>query len=425
MNRGLCMEKLVDVLGKGNMSGVVERFYRYIVLDTQSEEDSESCPSTEKQKALGKLLVEEMSRIGLDDCRMDEQGYVYGWCEATKGCENQPAIGLISHMDTAPAFSGTGVKPHLVQKYDGTDIALNVEKNIVMKVKEFPNLLRYQGEDLIVTDGTTLLGADDKAGIAEILTAVEQIIATKVPHGRICIAFTPDEEIGRGADHFDIEGFDADYAYTVDGGPVGELEYENFNAASGKVKIHGVNIHPGEAKDKMKNAALIAMEFNAMLPANEVPTHTEGYEGFYHLCAMEGDEENASLQYILRDHARNRFEERKHLFTEVAHFLNEKYGQGTVECEVKDSYYNMREKIEPRMDIVDRAKVAFKKCGVVPQVVPIRGGTDGARLSYEGLLCPNISTGGNNFHGKFEFISVQSLEKMVDVITELVAPTAD
>lgn len=409
-------DNLTDSFG----SGVVQRFHKYIVLDTQSDEDHQSCPSTEKQKELGKLLVEEMKAMGLKDCHMDSNAYVYGWCEASAGCENKPAIGLISHMDTAPAFSGSNVNPLLVKQYDGTDITLNLEKNIVMRVTDFPNLSNYVGEDLIVTDGTTLLGADDKAGIAEILTAVEQVMKEGIPHGKICIAFTPDEEIGRGADLFNIEKFGADFAYTLDGGPVGELEYENFNAAAGKVIIHGVNIHPGEAKDKMKNASLIAMEFNQMLPAGEIPAHTQGYEGFYHLCNMKGDEENASLQYIIRDHSMERFQQRKNLFVSIGDFLNRKYGEGTVECEVKDSYYNMREKIEPRMDIVDRAKEAFEKCDVIPKVVPIRGGTDGARLSYEGLLCPNLSTGGNNFHGKFEYISIQSMEKMVDVIKELV-----
>lgn len=401
---------------------VTERFLKYVAIDTQSDEDSESCPSTEKQKNLGNLLVEEMQALGLSDCHMDEHGYVYGFLNAAAGHEKELAIGLISHMDTAPAFSGTGVKPRIIKKYDGSDICLN--KGISMETAKFPNLKNYVGEDLIVTDGTTLLGADDKAGIAEILTAVEEIIKENIPHGRICIGFTPDEEIGRGADKFNIEKFGADFAYTVDGGAVGELEYENFNAAAGRVLVHGANIHPGEAKNKMKNASLIAMEFNAMLPANEIPAHTEGYEGFYHLCGMKGEEENAELVYIIRDHARDKFERRKKLFVSIGTFLNEKYGEGTVETIVKDSYYNMKEKLEPRMDIVERARKAFEACDVVPKIVPIRGGTDGARLSYEGLLCPNLSTGGNNFHGKYEFISVQSMEKMVAVLKKLLESTS-
>lgn len=398
---------------------VLERFFNYITMDTQSDENCNNCPSTEKQKELAAVLVEEMKQTGLTSCHMDEKGYVYGWCEATKGLEMRPAIGLISHMDTAPSFCGAGVRPQIIRNYDGNDILLNSEKNIVMSVKDFPNLLNYKGEDLIVTDGTTLLGADDKAGIAEILTALEEIIKSGVTHGRICVAFTPDEEIGRGADYFDIKKFGAEYAYTVDGGALGELEYENFNAAGADIIVHGVNIHPGDAKNKMKNASLIAMEFNGMLPQAEIPAHTEGYEGFYHLCAMEGTEENARLHYIIRDHDRRMFEKRKELFTKSVEFLNVKYGRDTVACEMKDSYYNMKEKIEPRMDIIERAAEAFEKCKVSPKVVPIRGGTDGARLSYEGLLCPNLSTGGNNFHGKYEFISVQSMEKMTEVLRTL------
>lgn len=401
---------------------VLERFLKYVAIDTQSDENNESCPSTKKQKELAKVLVEDMKSIGLTGCHMDDKGYVYGWCEATKGYENEPAIGLIAHMDTAPAFSGTNVNPRVITNYDGNDIVLNKEKNIKTTVVQFPILKNYVGEDLVVTDGTTLLGADDKAGVAEILTALCEIIRDKIPHGKICIAFTPDEEIGKGADYFDIEGFGADFAYTVDGGPLGELEYENFNAASGKVMVQGVNIHPGEAKNKMKNASLIAMEFNEMLPKAEIPAHTEGYEGFFHLCSIKGDEENATLHYIIRDHDRQKFEKRKELFASIGEFLNKKYGEGTVICEVKDSYYNMRELIETRMDIVERAKNAFLQCDVTPVIIPIRGGTDGARLSYEGLLCPNLSTGGCNFHGKHEFISVQSMEKMVQVLKSLVNP---
>lgn len=398
---------------------VCERFLEYVGYDTQSDEEKAVCPSTQKQKLLGRLLVEHMEKAGLTDCHMDEKGYVYGWLAATKGCENEESIGFISHMDTAPAFSGTGVKPRIIDNYDGKDIVLNEKQGIVMSTAEFPNLLKYTGETLIVTDGTTLLGADDKAGIAEILTAVEEIRQRNIAHGRICVAFTPDEEIGRGADFFDIKKFAADYAYTVDGGPLGELEYENFNAASGKVIIHGANIHPGEAKNKMRNASLIAMEFNDLLPAAEIPACTEGYEGFYHLCGIEGNEERAEFNYIIRDHDREKFEKRKEIFRHAAEYINLKYKEGTVECIVKDSYYNMKEMIEKRPDIVERAEKAFESAGIVADKVPIRGGTDGARLSYEGLLCPNLSTGGNNFHGKYEFISIQSMEKMVEVLLNI------
>lgn len=403
---------------------VLERFLNYVKYDTQSDENNDKCPSTDKQKVLAKVLLDEMKQIGLTDCEIDANGYVYGFLPATAGCENEPSIGLIAHMDTAPAFSGTNVKPFIVKKYDGKDIVLNGDKNIIMEVEKFSNLKNYIGEDLVVTDGTTLLGADDKSGIAEILTAVEELVKSdeenNIKHGKICIAFTPDEEIGRGADLFDIKKFGADFAYTVDGGALGELEYENFNAARAIISVNGVNIHPGEAKNKMKNASLIAMEFNSLLPANEIPAHTEGYEGFYHLCEMSGDEEHARLDYIIRDHDRVKFENRKALICKAATFLNEKYGENTIIFDVKDSYYNMREMIETRMDIVDRARIAFEKCNVVPKIQPIRGGTDGARLSFEGLLCPNISTGGNNFHGKYEFISVQSMEKMVKVIKNIV-----
>lgn len=397
-----------------------ERLLKYVVVDTTSDEDSESCPSTEKQKNLGNMLVEELISIGVSDAHMDKDGYVYGTVPATAGMEDKKAIGLIAHMDTAPSFSGTGVNPVIIENYDGKDITLNKELDIVMDVVTFPHLKNYVGKDLIVTDGTTLLGADDKAGVAEIMTAVAEIISSGAPHGKICVAFTPDEEIGRGADKFDVAGFGADYAYTVDGGALGELEYENFNAAAAKVTVHGANIHPGEAKNKMKNASLMAMEFNGMLPPFEVPAHTEGYEGFYHLCSMEGDEENAVLKYIIRDHDMAKFEAKKSTMTKIAAFMNDKYGEGTIKLELKDSYYNMKKQLEPVMFILDKANDAMLKNGVTPIVTPIRGGTDGARLSYMGLPCPNLSTGGHNFHGKYEYICIQSMDKMVDILKTIV-----
>lgn len=398
---------------------VWERFLKYAVMDTQSDENASASPSTPKQLELAKVLVEDLKEIGVENAYVDEYGYVYGSLDATEGLEDYYAIGLIAHMDTAPAFSGKNVKPRVINNYDGSDICLNAEKNIVMDTKTFPNLLNYIGEDMIVTDGTTLLGADDKAGIAEIITALEEIIRDKKAHGRIAVAFTPDEEIGSGARYFKIKEFGVDFAYTVDGGAVGEIEYENFNAASLKVIVKGANIHPGEAKNKMKNAALIAMEYNNMLPPAETPAHTEGYEGFYHLCNMTGNEEYAQLDYIVRDHDKKQFSRRKELAQKAAEYLNEKYGEGTCETVLKDSYYNMKEKIEPHMYIVEKAVKAMEENNVVPRIVPIRGGTDGARLSFEGLLCPNISTGGNNFHGKYEFITIQSLEKMTEVIKSI------
>ena len=355
---------------------------------------------------------------------------MYGSIPATKGAENEKTIGLIAHMDTAPAMSGAGIKPRIINDYDGADIVLNEKLGVVMDTVTFPQLRNYVGQDLIVTDGTTLLGADDKAGIAEIMTAAAQIIEDDkacegntdehIAHGKICIAFTPDEEIGRGADRFNVESFGADYAYTVDGGMLGEIEFENFNAASAKVHIKGENIHPGEAKNKMKNASLLAMEFNSMLPPAEIPAHTEGYEGFFHLCGMSGDEENAYLDYIVRDHNMDKFLERKAMLEHITAYLNTKYGAGTVNLDMKDSYYNMREKLEADLYIVDRAVEAMKENGVEPIIQPIRGGTDGARLSFMGLLCPNLSTGGHNFHGKYEYICIQSMDKMVEIIKSIV-----
>ena len=399
---------------------VVDRFLNYVSYDTQSDENGTTVPTTEKQKVLGAALAAELSQMGLQNAHMDENGYVYGWLPATPGCECVPCMGLVAHMDTSPDAPGANIKPQVVH-YQGGDIVLNREKNIVMKAADFESLERYVGRDLIVTDGTTLLGADDKAGVAEIFTAVEYLTAhPEIPHGRIAVAITPDEEVGAGADHFDVEGFGAAVAYTVDGGELGELEYENFNAAGAKVRIHGVNIHPGSAKNKMKNALLIAHEFVSMLPPAETPAHTEGYEGFYHLAHMSGDETLAELSYIIRDHDREKFEARKAFMEGTADYLNRVYGAGTVELELRDQYYNMREKIEPHMYLVHKARAAMEACGVTALEVPIRGGTDGARLSYMGLPCPNLCTGGVNFHGVHEYIPTFALEKMVEVLVRLV-----
>lgn len=403
------------------MSKVLDRFLHYVSFDTQSMDDQEQVPSTEKQLALAKALKEELEAMGASQVRMSEHGYVYAVIPATAD-HPVKSLGFVTHMDTAPAMSGKDVKPRIVERYDGQDLVLNEEKKIVMRVKDFPGMLDCVGKDLIVTDGTTLLGADDKAGVAEIMTMAEFFLShPEIPHGKICIGFTPDEEVGRGADFFDVEHFGADAAYTVDGGPVGELEYENFNAASGKVDICGRGVHPGSAKGAMVNALLVGMEFQSMLPAFENPMYTEGYEGFFHLDQMAGDVESAHLEYIIRDHDREAFEKKKALFEEVSRYLNVKYGEGTVLTAVKDSYYNMKEQIEPdHLYLIDTAKEAMKSLDIKPLVSPIRGGTDGARLSYMGLPCPNLSTGGYNFHGKYEFIPVQSLEQMVEVLKKIV-----
>ena len=399
---------------------VVDRFLKYVSYDTQSDEHSETYPSSEKQKVLGAALAEELNHMGLHNAHMDEYGYVYGWLPASAGCEGVPCVGLIAHMDTSPSASGANVKPRIV-RYEGGDLVLNDEKNIVMKAADFESLAKYVGQELIVTDGTTLLGADDKAGVAEIFTAVEYLMAhPEVPHGRIAVCITPDEEVGGGTEHFDVPGFGAAVAYTVDGGELGELEYENFNAASASVVIHGVNIHPGSAKNKMKNSLLIGMEFANMLPPAENPAHTEGYEGFYHLGEMHGDETETRMSYIIRDHDMDKFQARKAYLGRVSDYLNAKYGKGTVELTMKDGYYNMREKIEPHMYLILRARSAMEAAGVTPMEVPIRGGTDGARLSYMGLPCPNLCTGGVNFHGVHEYIPVEALEKMVQVLVNLV-----
>lgn len=394
------------------METVSNRFLRYVAFDTQSDEASESCPSTEKQKLLGQQLVTEMRTMGIEDAHMDASGYVYG---SVPGDPDLPVIGLISHMDTAPDASGANIKARIVS-YDGGDILLNEAEKIYLREADYPILQNSRGKHLIVTDGTTLLGADDKAGIAEILTAAERLIEKGGRHATLKIGFTPDEEIGRGADLFDIKGFDADFAYTADGGTLGEIEYENFNAASAKAIFRGLNIHPGSAKDKMVNSMYIAMEFQSMLPQAQKPEHTEGYEGFIHLTHMEGEVEESCLEYILRDHNLQKLNEKKQVMERAAAFLNAKYGAGAVELTVKDSYYNMKQCILPHMEIVERAKRAMEQAGMQPKEVPIRGGTDGARLSYEGLLCPNLCTGGENFHGRFEFIPVEDMEQCVDML---------
>lgn len=396
----------------------IENFLRYVKVDTQSSEESETTPSTMKQHNLAQLLVEELTAMGAEEITYDkEHCYVYATIPATVGCENAPVLGFIAHMDTSPAVTDTDVKPRIVENYDGRDIVLNESQNIVMKVAEFPELDKYVGQDLIVTDGTTLLGADDKAGVAEIMAMAEFFQThTDCPHGKLRIGFTPDEEVGRGADYFDVDLFGADYAYTVDGGMLGELEYENFNAAGAKLHVYGRSVHPGSAKGKMKNAILIAQEFQNMLPVFQNPMYTEKYEGFFHLDSIHGDVEEVVADYIIRDHDRNLFEQKKALFCQIVDFLNGKYGEGTVVVELSDSYYNMREVLEPHMHLVENAAEAMKKLGVEPIVSPIRGGTDGARLSFMGLPCPNLCTGGENFHGRYEFACVQSMKKITELL---------
>ena len=394
-----------------------ERFLKYVAYPTMSDSESTTVPSSAKQLVLAKALCDELLALGLRDAKVDGCGYVYATLPANTDKEVN-TIGFIAHMDTSSEASDTDIKATIVD-YKGGDILLNEKENIYMRVSDYPYLENYVGQHLIVTDGTTLLGADDKAGVAEIMTAIEKIIEGGVEHGKICIGFTPDEEIGRGANHFDVEGFGADYAYTVDGGPLGDLEYENFNAAGAYVKINGVSIHPGSAKDRMKNAALIACEFNALLPENETPAKTEGYEGFHHLSSISGETELAELRYIIRDHDKAKFEAKKEMFRAAAAKINAIYGEGTAELTVNDSYFNMKEVIEENMYIIDRAKKAMTDVGVTPKIVPIRGGTDGARLSFMGLPCPNLGTGGENFHSRFEFASVEAMEKISDILVKI------
>ena len=397
------------------MESVVERFLRYVSFDTMSDEFSETCPSSPNQLELGKALVKEMLEMGIADAHMDENGYVYG---TVPGDPSMPTIGLIAHMDTSPSCSGANIQAKIVS-YEGGDILLNEEKQIYMKASEFESLSHNVGKRLIVTDGTTLLGADDKAGIAEILTAAQYLLRSDKPHATLKIGITPDEEIGRGADLFNVEGFAADYAYTVDGGALGEIEYENFNAAGAAVVFHGVSIHPGSAKNKMVNSQLVAMEFNGLLPVHLRPESTEGYEGFSMLRDIHSDIEQAVMNYIIRDHDDEKFEQKKDRFYQIAVYLDSIYGEGTVEVEMKDSYYNMRRQIEPVMYIVDRAKAAMERLGITPYSVPVRGGTDGARLSYMGLPCPNLCTGGMNFHGRYEYAVVEEMESCARILVEI------
>lgn len=402
---------------------ITERFLKYVSFPTMSDPHSATCPSTEKQKRLGEYLVGELTALGLSDVMMDENGYVSATLPASEGCEVAPVIGLIAHMDTSDEAPDEVIKPRTVE-YRGGDIVLNDERGIVMRAEDYPSLEKYIGCHLIVTDGTTLLGADDKAGVAAIVTAAERLISGGEKHGKIRICFTPDEEIGAGADHFDVTAFGADYAYTVDGGAIGELEYECFNAAAAAVDFNGIGIHPGSAKGHMKNAALMAAEFVSLLPAAEDPAHTEGYEGFYHLDSMTGSVEHARVEYIIRDHDAAKFEDRKRVFAAAADFINKKYGDGSAVPTVKDSYRNMREIIEQHMYTVDRAVAAMRAEGVEPVISPIRGGTDGARLSYMGMPCPNLCTGGENFHSRFEYIPVESLCKVADILCRLITDAA-
>ncbi|PKP05259.1 MAG: peptidase T [Bacteroidetes bacterium HGW-Bacteroidetes-6] len=400
---------------------LIDRFLRYVAVDTQSDPESETFPSTSKQLVLANMLVDELKQIGLDEVSIDEYGYVMATIPSNLERE-VPVIGFIAHMDTATELPGHGINPRQIENYDGKDIVLNAEKNILLSPTDFPDLLRYIGQTIICTDGTTLLGADDKAGIAEIVTAAEYLIKNPViKHGKIRIGFTPDEEIGKGVDFFDVKKFGADFAYTLDGSGPGELEYENFNAASAKVKIKGNNIHPGYAKGKMLNAGQLAAEFMGMLPINERPEFTDHYEGFFHLLAISATVEDAELNYIIRDHSRSIFEHRKEQFQQVAAFLNQKYNREVFSIELKDQYYNMREQIEPVFHIVETAKQAMENVGVKPDVKPIRGGTDGSRLSYMGLPCPNLFAGGHNFHGKHEFIAAESMVKAVETVLNIVA----
>jgi tripeptide aminopeptidase len=399
---------------------IIERFTKYVQVNTQSDPNSDTCPSTPGQLELGKMLVEELKAIGMEEVTMDENGYIMATLPANTE-KDVPTIGFLAHMDTAPEFTGANVHPQIVENYDGGDIILNKSLNIVLSPKDFPELANYKGHTLITTDGTTLLGADNKAGIAEIMTAMAYLIQhPEIKHGKVRVAFTPDEEIGRGPHKFDVAKFGAKFAYTVDGGPLGELEYESFNAAEAKIKFKGKNVHPGTAKGKMINSMKIAMEFHGQLPANEAPEHTEGYEGFYHLLSFQGNVEETMLHYIIRDFDRQQFEARKAKMQEIAAKLQEKYGKERVAIEIKDQYYNMREKIEPVREIVDIAYEAMKNLKIEPKISPIRGGTDGSQLSYMGLPTPNIFTGGENFHGRYEYISVDNMIKATNVIIEII-----
>lgn len=399
---------------------LVERFLKYVSFDTQSSEETEVTPSTPGQMVFAKYLKEELESLGLEDITLDEHGYLFATLPANID-KPVPTIGFIAHMDTSPDMSGKDVSPRIVQNYDGSDIVLCAEENVILSPSQFPELLDHKGEDLIVTNGKTLLGADDKAGIAEIVSAIVYLKEhPEIKHGKIRIGFNPDEEIGLGAHKFDVEKFGCDWAYTMDGGEVGELEFENFNAASAKITFKGRNVHPGYAKNKMINSIRVANRFCAMLPAHETPEHTEGYEGFYHLISFNGDVEQTTVAYIIRDHDRARFESRKKKIERFVSEINAEYGEGTATLELRDQYYNMREKIEPLMHIIDTAFAAMEAVGVKPNVKPIRGGTDGAQLSFKGLPCPNIFAGGLNFHGRYEFAPIQNMEKAMKVIVKIV-----
>ncbi|WP_293958131.1 peptidase T [uncultured Fusobacterium sp.] len=401
------------------MNSLVERFLKYVQIDTDSNPESNACPSSEIQWDLAKVIVEDLKALGMEDITLDENCYIMATLPANCD-EDIPAIGFIAHMDTAPSYNGRGVKPRIVENYNGEDIVLNSEENVVLSPKDFAHMKNYVGQDLIVTDGSSLLGADDKAGIVEIIEAIKYLKEhPEIKHGVIKVGFTPDEEIGRGADLFDVKKFDCKFAYTVDGGELGELEYENFNAASATVKIQGRDIHPGSAKNSMINSIMIAMELNAMLPCDQRPEHTENYEGFFLLDELTGTVENTKMEYIIRDHSMRKFNEKKIIIKDAVQYLAKKYKDAKIEIEVKDSYYNMREKIEPVMYIIDLAKKSMEELEIAPNIRPIRGGTDGARLSYRGLPCPNLFTGGHNFHGRFEYICIQSMEKARDLIVKI------
>lgn len=400
---------------------VIERFLKYVQIDTCSDEQTGLSPSTAKQHDLAKVLTEELEEIGAADIIYDtEHCYVYATIPASEGCEEAPVLGFIAHMDTSPAISGANVKPRIVKEYDGEDIVLNEALQVVLKVSDFPEIRELAGKDLIVTDGTTLLGADDKAGIAEIMAMAEYLLTNPgLKHGKIRIGFTPDEEIGCGTDYFDVDLFGADYAYTVDGGALGEIEYENFNAAGAKVYVHGLSVHPGSAKGKMKNSILLAQQFQSLLPVFENPMYTQGYEGFYHLDGITGNVEETRMDYIIRDHDKEKFEQKKARFLAAADFMNTMYGEGTLIVEMKDSYYNMRQVVEPHMQLIDNVKEVMAQMDIEPIISPIRGGTDGARLSFMGLPCPNLCAGGGNGHGKYEYACVQSMEKIVELLVRL------
>ena len=401
-----------------------ERFLNYVPVWTTSDETSDTVPSADRELVLARMLVEEMKGLGIADARVDDKGYVYGHIPATPGCEDKPSLGLVEHMDTVADASGENIKPQIIENYDGKDVVLKGSGDI-LKVDEFPYLAELKGRTLITTDGTTLLGADDKAGIAEILTVAEEIIKEGLPHGKICIGFTPDEEIARGAKHFDVEGFGADYAYTLDGDEEGEIQFENFNASTAFITIHGVSVHTGSAKDVMVNSQTIATEIHQMLPVNERPETTEGYEGFYHLVSVQGNVTTTKMKYFIRDFDRRSFDARAQKLRDIAEEMNKKYGEGKVEVEIVESYYNMREKIEPCMQLIDYAKAAIEHAGITPIVSPVRGGTDGARLSFKGLPCPNLGTGGHAFHGVFEHITVEGMDKAVLIVKDIIRQFAE